>query len=355
MRILTLSDCPLVRHQGSGYVILGFHDQLQTRGWQIELVGPDELLWPRRFGTKGRQYRITLGMARRALAAHRAGSADLVLAYGEECWLAFRLLSRRKGRPRLVHHSNGLRAHMAYWHGTPKSRWRPDTSDALRRADHVVVVSQFERAFALARYGLPADRVTLIVNPAKAVAPPGPTERQDEVLFVGGWTPNKGIREMTLALPGFLERHPDWSFRIVGADDPSAVRAAFPAALGERVTVEGVIRDREEVARRMASARLLLLPSHYESYGLVVAEGILQGAVPVTTTVGLGAELTDGTDGFVFPPRDAQALSDALDRASSASSRLPAIADRARMLVVDRTWDRAGEQMDMLLRGLLTR
>lgn len=46
MRILTLSDCPLLRHQGSGYVILGFYDELVARGHEVDLVGPDELVWP---------------------------------------------------------------------------------------------------------------------------------------------------------------------------------------------------------------------------------------------------------------------------------------------------------------------
>ncbi|MFQ3669811.1 MAG: glycosyltransferase family 4 protein, partial [Fimbriimonadaceae bacterium] len=190
-----------------------------------------------------------------------------------------------------------------------------------------------------------------IPNPVEMAALAEEVPRRLEALFVGSWIERKGTREMVGAVPRFLNQHREWTFRIVGADDPAAVRSAFPAELGDRVVVEGVVRDRLDVARRMAAATLIVLPSHFESYGLVVAEAVLQGCVPVTTPVGLGAELTDGVTGFVFPPRDAEALVTALQRAASASAdERAAIAARTRALIEDRTWERAGEAMDGVLR-----
>ena len=41
MRIVTLSNCPLVESQGAGYVVLRYARALRSLGHAVELAGPE--------------------------------------------------------------------------------------------------------------------------------------------------------------------------------------------------------------------------------------------------------------------------------------------------------------------------
>jgi glycosyltransferase involved in cell wall biosynthesis len=63
-----------------------------------------------------------------------------------------------------------------------------------------------------------------------------------------------------------------------------------------------------------AMADLFVLPSFYDTFGVVVDEAMASGLPVVTTTrVGAVADLVrDGENGRVVPPGDAEALADAV-------------------------------------------
>ena len=108
MKILSLSNCPLVESQGSGYVILNFCRGLRDRGHEVDLFGP-ESYEPFQAFRKAKSYRQTLGMLFFALRQLAQKKYDLVELYGGESWLAASILSKINHRNfLLVSHSNGL-------------------------------------------------------------------------------------------------------------------------------------------------------------------------------------------------------------------------------------------------------
>jgi glycogen(starch) synthase len=69
----------------------------------------------------------------------------------------------------------------------------------------------------------------------------------------------------------------------------------------------------QHVAHWYEVADILVVPSRYEPFGMVVLEGMLYGLPIVAADVGgPAAILAHGQTGLLFPPRDVQALSAAL-------------------------------------------
>jgi glycosyltransferase involved in cell wall biosynthesis len=71
----------------------------------------------------------------------------------------------------------------------------------------------------------------------------------------------------------------------------------------------------EQLAQWYRHADVLVVPSWYEPFGMVVLEGMLYGLPIAASAVGGPAEiLTHERTGLLFPPRDAAALAHALIR-----------------------------------------
>ncbi|SDF96186.1 glycosyltransferase family 4 protein [Paraburkholderia phenazinium] len=159
----------------------------------------------------------------------------------------------------------------------------------------------------LERGGIPAACLQTVPNP---VTPWSDTriaaEHNNEFVFVGRLDPEKGPD-----LAAAAARRAGVRLVIIG-DGPMmpALRAAHPD-----VTFCGRLAP-EEVARRVRSARALLMPSRYpEPYGLVAAEAMWSGlpviasqsALLATDIVGYGA-------GMVCDPADEAAFAEAIAR-----------------------------------------
>lgn len=83
--------------------------------------------------------------------------------------------------------------------------------------------------------------------------------------------------------------------------------------LGSRVDLPGRLTQ-DDVARRMAAAAVVVVPSRKEAFGIVVLEAWRAGAPLVVTSLGGPADLvTDGMDGLVVDPTDPVALAAAIE------------------------------------------
>lgn len=164
MKVLTISNCPLVELQGSGYVIVNFSRSLRTRGHEVDLFGP-ESYEPLQF-LKGRatSYRQALGMLFFTLRKIAKKQYDVVEFYGGESWLIASVLKRIQNRNfLLVSHSNGLEtryyeALVKYsktgYINHPFSKWYQFNQsqlfvNAFTQVDAIVTVSQDEQKYAI--------------------------------------------------------------------------------------------------------------------------------------------------------------------------------------------------------------
>jgi len=136
------------------------------------------------------------------------------------------------------------------------------------------------------------------------------------LLFVGAIIPRKRVLELVHAFASGA--HPNARLVLAGpwhadADYARAVGQAIEdLRLRERVSLIGEIDD-DELARRLASADALVLPSSLEGWGIVATEAIRAGT-PVIASGATAEALASCTPAVVFfgDPRDGlvEALSD---------------------------------------------
>ncbi|MBS0659006.1 MAG: glycosyltransferase family 4 protein [Verrucomicrobia bacterium] len=179
----------------------------------------------------------------------------------------------------------------------------------LLTADEVFVASRFT-ASTLQR--APGFAAPVHVVPYGAPAPLPEQRRPDgplRVLFVGTLTQRKGLSH---ALRAVERLGRGIEFTLVG----SRLRgecAPLDAALRRHRWIPTL--PAEEVLATMCQHDVMLFPSLFEGFGLVILEALACG-LPVITTPHTGGPdvLTDGEDGFIVPVRDVDAMADRLDR-----------------------------------------
>lgn len=187
----------------------------------------------------------------------------------------------------------------------------------LGSATRVIVLSPNWRP-ALAQIApQAAHRIVALSNPidCSAVQPPAdPAERStSRVLFLGDFSPRKGVRDLLAAAPAVIEQCPEAHFAICGANAPDDVRS-LAAALGTSVSLPGFVRGPDKL-RQLHQASLLVLPSYAEGVSIAMLEGMAAGLPVVTTPVGGTPDLfVDGVNGFLVSPGDKQALAQAILR-----------------------------------------
>ena len=211
----------------------------------------------------------------------------------------------------------------------PDALCRSLTKSALRRANHVITVSHDLQRTAI---GLGADPQhtctelngcdTQIFHPAdqaEARIELGLNSAAEIVLFVGRWDLRKGLLELVQAVAALRSQRPMLQCYIVGdGPDQAAVIAMITKLNAESFILIRPSMASRDVARWMAAADLVTLPSYNEGCPNVVVEALSAGRPVVATSVGGIPELMDESVGRLVPPRQVEplgiALADVLDR-----------------------------------------
>ena len=155
------------------------------------------------------------------------------------------------------------------------------------------------------------------------------------VLFIGHEFERKGL---PLAMKA-IRSLPTAQLLVLGgtADMIRRGRAqATELGLADRVRFIG---SRPDPLPLFHASDVFVLPSAYESYGLVVTEALASGVPVVSTPVGIASDVVrDGVNGYLVSP-DPSAIAERLSRLATQPRR--EMASRARESVADHTWRNA--------------
>lgn len=361
MKILALSNCPLVASQGSGYVTLGFCERLRARGHHVDAFGPDNYEPWQHLRGRAKSYRQALGMLRFCVRRLRRHRYDVVEFWGGESWLTARALSRRSRRPLLVSHSNGLEPHYAEvtqahnrstghhqsshrWYHLDQSRWM---RAAFIKVDGLVTVSRNDAAYALKHTYQHPDRVVAIENslPDNFLHLPVNFDRRPIIGFCGSWLPNKGTGAMRQAVSTILAERPDARALLVGVGEAFRKEEVFPQ-VAERVDVVPFAHSKDEMRALYARMSILVAPSIYESFGLAAAEAMACGCALVATRTGFAASLSHGEQAHLLEESAALPLQEALQQLLSDEAGRRAIARGGYEQVQRLRWSTAVETLE---------
>ncbi len=135
-----------------------------------------------------------------------------------------------------------------------------------------------------------------------------------ELVFVGQLIERKAVDLLIDAFADMANDAPDARLTLIGTgpDRAHLEQLAEKRFVSDRVSFAGSVSS-AEIDDRIRKADVLVLPSHFDGWGLVINEA-LAGGVPVIVTSSCGAAdlIRDRRDGYVVPPGDRQKLANAL-------------------------------------------
>lgn len=230
-----------------------------------------------------------------------------------------RLLGRMARVPRIVATVRG--------EGSP---FRQHEKLLWRCAHHHVCNSAALKTILIRKYGIPEDRISVIVNgidphtyPVRppSISPPG----KHLVLCVARMVPDKDLRTLLAAFELLRQRCPSASLLMVG-DGPLRREICIKARQKIPRTHFQWLPGRQDLVPIYHQADLFVLSSILEGFPNVVMEAMACGLPVVATRVGGLQELVaHGQSGLLVNPGDPEALADAMAQLLSDPDRRTAL------------------------------
>lgn len=241
--------------------------------------------------------------------------------------------------------------------------------EIMQWADRIIAATPRDREQMMNLYAAPRAKITII--------PPGvdtqlfhpleiPDRKQyfkDEhtVLFVGRIDPIKGIDTWFRAMQLVVEEDPSLRGRlcvcIIGGDvdeeEPDEELARLHA-LKDELGIADVVtflgkRSQESLPYYYASADVVVMPSRYESFGMVALEAMACGTPVVASDVGgLSFIVRDGETGYLVPEGNARAMADCLKRILRDPDLRARLGKRGVEVAREYAWTRIADQIEAM-------
>lgn len=208
-------------------------------------------------------------------------------------------------------------------------------------------------------YPIPSDE-------AKAVIGLAPDDHM--ILYVGRIEPLKGVDTLLRALAimsksGEMACCPHY-LAIIGGDldtSPETMNAEMTRLqhLARELGIKDLVlflgkRSQDSLPYYYSAAEVVVMPSHYESFGMVALEAMACGTPVVASQVGgLAFLVQDGVTGFVVPGGDPQALADRLLELVRDPDLRCRMGNQGAAYAQDYSWDKIARRVTRLYEQML--
>jgi glycogen(starch) synthase len=283
-------------------------------------------------------------------------SHDWLVAAGAE------RTARRFGLPWVTTvHATEFGRHQGWVQTYPQSRIHAAERGMVRRADHVITVSEFMGRHVAGVFGVDPSHVTVIPNgidpadlspvqddlPALREQFAEPNERL--VLLVGRLVYEKGFHIALDALAPVIREQGDVRFVVAGTGiaEEELKRQARRLRLTHAGTFLGWVGD-DMLHSLYRVADLCIVPSIYEPFGLVALEAMASGCLCIVADTGGLREVVpdDGSVGHRFRSKDVDALREVVEQVlGDDDARARAVA-AAREHVLSFDWAEVGRRTE---------
>lgn len=293
-------------------------------------------------------------------------------------WVALRLRQHLQAPMAHMSHTLGYPKNSAVqqaWEREPPTRLQVEY-EVLKHSDHLIAESQASKDHMVQDYGVDPARIeiipcgveTSIFHPQdrrkarqRLGLPEGPA-----LLFIGRLQPLKGIDTLLRCAHDIRRRRADVQVLIVGGgvdtDDPHErqERERLHALMRTLDIAEHVqfidAQPQEKLAHYYAAADVVVMPSHYESFGMVVLEAMACGTPVVASHVGgLASTVLPGQTGFLAPVGDVQAFARSVEQLIGDPELWQSMSEAAYLRSQAYTWPRIMKRTLQLYRRLQRR
>ena len=210
--------------------------------------------------------------------------------------------------------------------------------EVINAVDRIVAATQNEKEHLENLYNAPAEKISIIppgvdttrfypIPPDEAKEFVGVPKDEKMLLFVGRIEPLKGVDILIRAIAQLrksdvLSECPHYLYIIGGDPDPENARLnkemqrlqklCKELGVGDMVLFLGK-RDQDTLQYYYSAAEIVIMPSHYESFGMVALEAMACGTPVIATQVGgLQHLVQNGKTGFTIPNDDVDSLEKSL-------------------------------------------
>jgi D-inositol-3-phosphate glycosyltransferase len=246
--------------------------------------------------------------------------------------------------------------------------------EIMRFADQLIAATPLEKNQMSWLYGADPQKISIVppgvdlerfkpMDQRQAREYLGIPPHHQMILFVGRIQPLKGIDTLIRALALAREREPALAeticVSIIGGDpnpDSEVEQSEFARleslraelGIGDMVTFLGA-KDQDTLVYYYAAAEIVVMPSHYESFGMVALEAMACGTPVIASDVGgLSFSIEDGYNGYRVPERDPQALADKIILLLKHRVLRDQLGEQARLWVQRYSWvNVAGEILEV--------
>jgi len=242
--------------------------------------------------------------------------------------------------------------------------------EAVNDCQRVIVSTENEKGELIRHYGALPDKIGIVpcgVNMELFQPVDRTTARQalgltddNILLFVGRIDPLKGADRLIKAIP-YLNSYSSLRLIIIGGDEYSQNemdklrKLTGELDIEDRVTFQGMVKQ-EQLPYFYSAADVCVVPSYYESFGLVALESLACGTPVVATDVGdLKNIIRQGETGYIVAENTPRNLADSINSILSGPPRDIASAFFVRASISGYSWESIADGVIRELRLALKR
>lgn len=254
--------------------------------------------------------------------------------------------------------------------GAGEPELRLETEKCLARNCHrIIAATEREKEDIIRYYGASPETISVIpcgVNLSRFQPVGKEMARQQlgfngnyrNILFVGRIEPLKGIDKLLMAVRYLKERR-RLRLLVIGGDERSQYEIDRLQQLSRELNIEdsvnflGLIKQ-EKLPLYYSAADVCVMPSYYESFGLVVLESLACGTPVVATDVGVTKKVIhQGKTGYVVADNSPRRLAQKMELLLSKPEDSAESVSLMRASVADFDWSNIGEQVVREYRSVL--
>ncbi|MCG6973863.1 MAG: glycosyltransferase [Desulfobacterales bacterium] len=230
-----------------------------------------------------------------------------------------------------------------------------DEKKLAKHCDRIIVPTEKDKDYLIQYYNAPGDNIRIVpcgVNLERFKPRDKNSARRQltlpvndpMILYVGRFAPIKGLNRLLKSFS--LTTRPSRSVLVmVGGDGEHSFMAqqlknkAMALHIQDRLIFAGRV-DQEILPLYYNAADVLVVPSYYESFGLVALEALACGTPVVTAAVGAMKQIVkDGVTGYVVSDSDPRHFSDGIEAVLEKQNRFSS--SKIRASVSEFTWARS--------------
>jgi D-inositol-3-phosphate glycosyltransferase len=222
------------------------------------------------------------------------------------------------------------------------------------KSDRILTATDREKDLIIKYYGVPEEKVGMVpcgVNLERFQPVERDIARKELglqnsgfiVLYVGRFSPVKGLDRL-MAAAAHLRSRRGLRFIIIGGDGRQTRASAELSRLASRASVENILTFQGRVEHDLlplyySAADMLVVPSYYESFGLVALESLACGTPVVATRVGaMDTLIKDGKTGLLIDTPAPRSLASGIEKIMEVSSGGGMPRDEIRSSILGYDW-----------------